>query len=318
MSAAAMAPPTFPSERDAFKAAVLAGLSTTPKRLPGKYLWDEAGSILFDRICDDPDYYPTRCETALLPRVAQEIAGRIGPHATIVEFGAGASRKVRVILDHFDEPERFIALDISEEYLATSLDRLRPAYPSVAMTAVCADYSQPVELPVTLTGGRTFGFFPGTSIGNFGPEDAVAFLARAKDTLGPSHFLIGADTTRDPDRLRAAYAGSGGLMEAFHLNILARMNRELGAGIALDGFRHEIRLVPNPFRVEAHLVALREQDWSIDGRTVAFTQGESVRTDTSHKYDPATFAELATRSGWQLEETWIDTFGFALYLLRAD
>ncbi|MBE7196556.1 MAG: L-histidine N(alpha)-methyltransferase [Parafilimonas terrae] len=318
MTSATIAAKTCSSEQEAFLAASLDGLSQSPKRLPGKYLWDEAGSILFDRICDDPDYYPTRCEMALLPRVAQEIAGPIGPGATIVEFGSGASRKIRVLLEALARPARYIAIDISEEYLEASLDRLRPDYPDVAMEAVCADYSQPVRLPMELAGETILGFFPGTSIGNFGPDDARAFLARAKDILGPSHFLIGADTTRDEERLTRAYGECGGLMGAFHLNLLARMNRELDAEIALDGFRHEVKILPDPFRVEAHLVSLRDQTWTLGGKTISFAAGESVRTDTSHKYDPDTFGALAAQAGWHLEQSWIDTFGFGLYLLRAE
>lgn len=310
--------PQRPSgDRRAFLDAVLEGLADSPKRLPGKYLWDEAGSILFDRICTDPDYYPTRCETALLPRVAQEIAEEVGPGASIVEFGSGASRKIRTLLNALARPARYVAIDISEDYLEASLARLRPDYPAVEMTTVCADYSRPVRLSVNLAGGTTLGFFPGTSIGNFAPQDAAAFLTRARETLGPSLFLIGADTTHDPARLGLAYGGCGGLMEAFHLNLLARMNRELDTAIALDGFRHEARIVPEPYRVEAHLVATRAQIWSLGGREVELKEGESLRTDTSHKYDPRTFADLATGSGWHLERHWIDTFGFALYLLRA-
>jgi dimethylhistidine N-methyltransferase len=311
-----IAPSSDSTGHEEFLAAALAGLAGSPKRLPGKYLWDEAGSILFDRICDDPDYYPTRCETALLPRVAQEIAAGIGPSATIVEFGSGASRKIRTLLDALDQPARYIAIDISEEYLEASLARLRPDYPQVEMIAVCADYSRPVRLPVDLAGSAVLGFFPGTSIGNFAPEEARAFLSRARDILGPSRFLIGADTTHETDRLLLAYGGCGGLMEAFHLNLLARMNRELDSDIALDAFRHEARVLPDPFRVEAHLVALRPQTWSLGGQTVAFAAGESIRTDTSHKYDPPTFGRLAAASGWGLERNWIDTFGFGLYLLE--
>lgn len=310
-------PPRLSADRRAFLDAVLEGLSGTPKRLPGKYLWDEAGSILFDRICADPDYYPTQCETALLPRVAQEIAEDVGPGASIVEFGSGASRKIRTLLNALPHPARYVAIDISEEYLEASLARLRPDYPEVEMTTVCADYSRPVLLPMDFAGGTVLGFFPGTSIGNFAPREAVAFLARVRDTLGPSLFLIGADTTHDPTRLGLAYGGCGGLMEAFHLNLLSRMNRELGTAIPLDGFRHEARIVPEPYRVEAHLVATRSQTWSVGGRDVAFEEGESLRTDTSHKYDLQTFAALAAASGWHLERHWIDTFGFALYLLRA-
>lgn len=306
------------AERDEFLAAAVAGLAGPLKRIPGKYLWDEAGSILFDRICDDPDYYPTRCEIALLPRVAQEIAATLGADATIVEFGSGASRKIRTLLDTLTNPARYVAIDISQDYLKASLARLGPDYPHVEMFAVPADYTGPVRLPIALAGRTTLGFFPGTSIGNFPPNEARGFLSRARDILGPSRFLIGADTTHDEERLRLAYGGCGGLMEAFHLNLLARMNREIGAEIALDAFRHEARILPAPFRVEAHLVAIREQRWLLGGQEFVLAPGDSIHTDTSHKYDPQTFGRLAAESGWRLEQSWIDTFGFGLYLLETD
>ncbi len=160
------------------------------------------------------------------------------------------------------------------------------------------------------------GFFPGTSIGNFAPAEAEGFLARARETLGPSRFLVAADTTQDEERLRSVYGGCCGLMEALHLNLLMRMNRELGSVIPLDAFRHEARVLPDPFRVEAHLVATRANAWRLGEREFRFEAGESIRTDTSHKYAPEAFRALAERAGWTAEESWVDSFGFALHLLR--
>lgn len=309
--------PASDTDREMFLSDVLASLADEHRSLPGKYLWNEAGSVLFDRICGSPDYYPTRCEMTLLPRVANEIAARVGPGATIVEFGSGASRKIRVLLDTLRHPARYIAIDISGDYLEASLRNLAPHYPGVTMVPVHADYSRPVVLPVDLTGSSVLGFFPGTSIGNFSPDEARAFLTRARQTLGPSRLLVGADTTQDEDRLVSVYGGCGGLMEAFHLNILARMNRELGGNIPLDAFRHEARVLRDPFRVEAHLVALRDHAWHLGGRDIAFAAGESVRTDTSHKYTQEAFRLLAAEAGWTAEQSWIDSAGFALHLLRA-
>ena len=305
------------AEQDGFLSEVLAGLALSPKRLPGKYLWDEAGSILFDRICDSPDYYPTRREMALLPHVARAIADRVGPRATIVEFGSGASRKIRTLLDALHEPVRYVAVDISRDYLEASLRGLAPDYPGVAMIPVCADYSRPVRLPVDLSDGPVLGFFPGTSIGNFAPGEARDFLERARGTLGPGRFLVGVDPTQDAARLVRVYGGCGGLMPALHRNLLVRMNRELGAGIPLDAFRHEARVLPDPFRVEAHLVAERANRWRLGDRWIAFAAGESVRTDTSHKYPPALFEALATQAGWVAEQGWTDPGGFGLHLLAA-
>ncbi len=306
------------SETEAFVRDALAGLTAPTKTLPGKYLWDDAGSDLFDRICAHPDYYPTGHEMTLLPEVAADVAPIVGAGAGVVEFGAGASRKIRVLLDALAAPKAYVALDISGDYLAAAIARLAPDYPGVTMTPVAADYSKPIRLPEGVAGDNRLGFFAGTSIGNFSPDDAAGFLARARDTLGPSRFLVGADPTRDPERLKRAYGACDGLMPALHLNLLARMNRELGADFALDNFRHEARVVDEPFRVEAHLVAQRPAIYRLGGEEIRFAPGESIRTDTSHKYTPAAFRALAERGGWTPERMWLDQTGaFSLHLLRA-
>lgn len=309
--------PASQSEREVFLQDAIAGLLVSPKQLPGKYLWDETGSILFDRICDHPDYYPTRCEMALLPSVARDIADLIGPAATIVEFGSGASRKIRTLFDALDRPTRYVAVDISQEYLEASIARLRPDYPDIEMISLCADYSGPVRLPI-MPDGPVLGFFPGTSIGNVLPHETEALLARARETLGPSRFLIGVDPTQDAKPLQRAYGDCDGLMSAFHLNVLERLRRELGAEIEGDAFVHEARILHDPFRMEAHLVAVRPTAWHLGGRTIAFATGDSIRTDTSHKYDPRAFQALAGRAGWVAERLWLDPEErFGLHLLRA-
>ena len=302
-------------ERDELLQAVLAGLSATPKRLPGKFLWDEAGSVLFDRICDHPDYYPTRREMAQLPGAAREVAGLVGPGATIVEFGSGASRKIRTLLDALERPARYVAIDISGEFLEASVRRLAADYPQVEAIPVRADYSDPVRLPIARD-GPVLGFFPGTSIGNMAPAEARGLLARVRETLGQSRFLVGADPTRDADRLQRAYGDCGGLMPAFHLNLLTRLKREFGAEIDEDAFHHEARILREPLRVEAHLVASRATTWQLDGCTIPFEAGESVRTDTSHKHAPDGFRALAAQAGWTPERLWLDPEGtFGLHLL---
>ena len=305
-------------ERAEFLRDALAGLSDVPKTLPGKYLWDETGSDLFDRICAHPDYYPTKREMALLPRVAAEVAALVGPGVSVVEFGSGASRKIRTLLDALEAPAAFLGLDISGAYLEAAIARLAQDYPGVAMTPVCADYSKPIRLPPGAAAPPILGFFPGTSIGNFTPEQAGGFLARARETLGPSHFLVGADPTQDPTRLRRAYGEAGGLMAALHLNLLDRMNRELGSDFDRENFRHEARLADDPFRVEAHLVAHRAASYQIGERTIRVEASESIRTDTSHKYAPDAFRALAAAQGWQPIRLWIDDdSGFSLHLLSA-
>jgi dimethylhistidine N-methyltransferase len=311
---------------DEFLRDVLAGLTAVPKTLPGKYLWDETGSDLFDRICRSPDYYPTAQEMTLLPRVAAEVAGRVGPGATVVEFGSGASRKIRTLLDALPSPAAYVAIDISEAYLDAAIRRLAPDYPDVAMTTVSADYSKPVDLSAHLSSdlpaaagpGRVLGFYPGTSIGNFEPAEARRFLERARATLGPSLFLVGADGTTDPERLQRAYGVADGLMSAFHRNILLRLNRELGADVEPDNFRHAVRIVPDPFRVEAHLVAVQAASYRLGGRAVTVDAAESIRTDTSHKYGADAFRDLATASGWRPLALWQAEGGaFNLHLLES-
>ncbi len=305
------------AERAAFLQDVIAGLTDVPRHLPGKYLWDEAGSILFDRICADPDYYPTRREMALLPDILPDLAAVVGPDATIVEYGSGASRKIRTLLDGLERPRRYVAIDISRDYLEASVRQLAKDYPGIAMIPVGADYGEPIRLPVDLDGGPVLGFFPGTSIGNLSPAEAGAFLARARDTLGPSHLLVGADPTQDGDRLRRVYGGCGGLMPRLHLNYLTRLNRELDAGIDRDAFRHEVRVLHDPLRVEAHLVADRADSWRLGPQEIRFAPGESVRTDISHKHTPDAFQALATQAGWTPERVWLDPEGlFSLHLLR--
>ncbi|MEA1834344.1 L-histidine N(alpha)-methyltransferase [Methylobacterium durans] len=305
------------AERAEFLRDALAGLTAPVKAVPGKYLWDETGSDLFDRICGQADYYPTRQEMTLLPRVAAAVAGRVGPGATVVEFGSGASRKIRTLLDALERPAAYIALDISGDYLAAAIRRLAPDYPAVEMIAVCADYTKPVRLPVETAERTILGFYPGTTIGNFPPADAAAFLERARATLGPSRFLVGTDATTDPERLGRAYAGSDGLMAAFHLNLIARLNRELGGDLDPDNFRHAIRLRGDPNRVEAHLVARSAATYQLGGEAIAFAAGESLHTDTSHKYAPDAFRALAATGGWRVAETWQDEAGrFNLHLLE--
>ena len=297
---------------------VLTGLSATPRALPGKYLWDAKGSDLFDRICQTADYYPTRREMALLPQVAAEVASQVGPGATVVEFGSGASRKIRTLLDALEAPAAYIAVDISGEYLADAIRRLTPDYPQVAMRPVCADYAKPFTLPIPASGGPVLAFFPGTSIGNFAPAEAGAFLARAREALGSCFFLVGADPTVGAEILHSAYGGADGLMSAFHRNILARMNRELGADFDLDAFRHGVRICDEPFRVEAHLVARKATKVRLGGTVIAFGAGDSIRTDTSHKYTPEAFAALAVANGWEPVQHWFgEAGGFSLHLLRS-
>ena len=294
-----------------------AGMATKPKNIPGKYLWDDRGSQLFDAICANPDYYPTRQEISLLPHVAAEVAKRMGANVTIVEFGAGASRKVRTLLDVLREPASYIALDISLAYVEEAVRQLSGDYPNTEFVAASVDYSRDIRLPMNLSGRPVLGFFPGNSIGNMPPHEARDLLERFRKALGPSHLLIGVDATRDAVRLHRAYQDPTGRMSAFHKNLLVRMNNELDADFDVSNFRHEARLCDAPFRSEAHLVALQTATYRFGEQKVIFEAGESLRTDWSHKYLPAEFQVLAKRSGWIPEQHWIDADGlFSMHLLH--
>jgi dimethylhistidine N-methyltransferase len=297
---------------------VLDGLSRAQKTLPGKYLWDEPGSSLFDRICNTQDYYLTRCEGALLRLTVEEISSQIESGATIVEFGSGASHKVRMLLDALTAPKRYVALDISREYLEAATLRIAADYPGIEVSPVCADYTKQISLPIQRGGSPILGFFPGSTIGNFDRAGAVAFLTRARETLGPSWFLVGVDPNRDEQSLLRAYSQADGLMAELHKNLLVHLNRLLGAVFDPEDFRHEARVQHNPFRVEAHLVATRPLTYQVGEIPITFEVGESIHTDTSYKYDLGTFQNLASQAGWQPVKCWCDDQNrFCLYLLQS-
>lgn len=317
----AAGPPPDEGARQAFTDDALAGLLAWRKTLPGKYLWDETGSTLFDRICESDGYYLARRETALLRAAAGEVASIVGRDACLVEFGSGSSLKTRVVLDALDRPARYVPIDIAAEHLEAAAAAIRRDYPGLdAVVPVHADYTRPITLPPEARDGPApvLGFFPGSTIGNFAPEAAVAFLERARATLGPSLLLVGVDANPDEAGLTLAYAGDDGLMAALHGNLLTRLARELGAGVEADAFRHEVRVLPDPPRVEAHLVATRPTVLRLGGYAVAFRAGESIHTDTSYKYDPDSFRAIAGRAGWQTARFWPDGHGMlGLHLLRA-
>ena len=296
---------------------VLEGLSRPQKSLPGKYLWDETGSILFDRICRTGDYYLTRSETDLLRQRVGEVADLVGSGATIVEFGSGASHKVRILLDRLPAPRRYIAVDISKEYLAAATERVARDYPDVRVIPICADYGKPLVLPTGLLAGPTLGFFPGSTVGNFAPSGVTAFLARARRALGPCWFLVGADSNRDEASLRRAYGCADGLMAALHKNMLVHLNRLLGTDFAPGDFRHEVRVLDGPSRVEAHLVAVRPVMVRVGDRTFTLGTGESIHTDNAYKHGLDEFRALAHEAGWTLTRCWLAPDGLtSLHLLR--
>jgi dimethylhistidine N-methyltransferase len=304
-----------------FHDAVMAGLGATPKTLPCKFFYDAEGSRLFDAICDLPEYYPTRTELAILRANAGDMAAEIGERAGIVEFGSGAGIKIRLLLAALDRPVAYVPVDISRTHMMMAAADLAADFPALRIAPVCADYTQPFALP-SLRGATpavTVGFFPGSTIGNFTPPEAVAFLARARRLLGRgSAMLVGTDVPKDRATLEAAYDDAAGVTAAFNRNILLRMQRELGAELDLDGFRHEARWCPLRRRVEMHLVSLSRQAIRIGPDRFTLDRGETIHTENSYKYAVPEFRALAGRSGWLPARTWTDDRGrFAVHLLRS-
>lgn len=290
-----------------FRAAVLDGLSGPQKRLPAKFFYDAEGSRLFDAICGLDEYYPTRTEIGILRENGAEIAEAIGPEATLVEFGSGSSVKIRTLLDALSGLAAYVPIDISRDHLVAAARSLADDYEGLAVIPVCADYSGPVVLPPNLPHGRLTGFFPGSTIGNFAPTQAAAFLKQVAKLLGPgSGLLIGVDLQKDAAVLHAAYNDSRGVTAAFNVNILARINRELGGDFALDGFAHHACYNAARACIEMHLVSNRHQVATVAGRTFEFQHGETIHTEDSHKYTVESFHALAGAAGWRAESVWTD------------
>jgi dimethylhistidine N-methyltransferase len=304
---------------DDFLACVIEGLAQQQKRFPSKFFYDERGSQIFDAICELPEYYPTRTEIGLLRDWAGAIAALIGPRTTLVEFGAGSTQKVGFLLDALDEVAAYVPVDISGEHLLASAKALATGYPGVLVIPVCADYTRPFDLPAVAAEATRTGFFPGSTIGNFTRDQAAEFLRTVADDLGPgSGLLIGVDLRKDAAILHAAYNDAAGVTAAFNLNLLRRINRELGADFDLDAFAHDARWLDGPGRIEMHLVSRIDQTVRIAGRTFRFAAGESIHTEDSHKYTIDGFRKLAADAGWQAEAVWTDAAAlFSIHFLRA-
>ena len=296
-----------PSE-ESFRDAVFAGLGREPKTLPCKFFYDARGSALFEGICEVPEYYLTRTEIGILEDYAGEIARHIGAHCRLIELGSGSSRKVRILLEALETPAAYVPVDISRDYLREAAARLAADFPDLSVVAVCADYTRPFALP-PLPGppGKRVGFFPGSTIGNFEPEAVVRFLAHCAELLGPAaEMLIGVDQKKDPAILDAAYNDRAGLNAAFNLNLLARINRELGGDLDVAGFEHLAFYNEEAGRMELYLKSLRDQTATIAGRHFRFAEGERIHTENSYKYAIPEFHTLAARAGFRAVHTWTD------------
>jgi dimethylhistidine N-methyltransferase len=303
---------------DAFEHDVIEGLTTRPKRLPSKYLYDERGSALFEEICDLPEYYPTRTELALLADAAPAIASHISPNAALIEFGSGASVKTRLVLDAAPQVAVYIPMDISADALEPAAATIRALYPRIEVAPLVGDFTQPVDLPAAAKGRPRTGFFPGSTIGNFAPDEAVAFLRGARRLLGAgSQFIVGADIVKDERVLIAAYDDSQGVTAAFNLNLLARINRELGGDIDLATFDHRAVWNARESRMEMHLVSRIDQTITAAGRLVSMAAGETIHTENSYKFTLDGFADLADQAGWRVGAQWVSPDpAFAVFLLQ--
>ena len=293
-------------QEENFAGNLIQGLASSPKEIACKYFYDETGSRLFDAICELPEYYQTRTEMSLLARHAGEIAALMGGGIEIVEFGAGSLRKARILLDALDRPRAYTPLDISGDYLAGVVRSLAADYPALALRPMVGDFTGPLDIPALPDEPRRAGFFPGSTIGNFRPEAALALLRRMRATLNGGGLLIGVDLVKDPGRLHAAYNDAAGITASFNKNLLARANRELDADFDLEAFAHYAPYNPNAHRIEMYLVSLKRQSVNLCGQRFEFAQGEPVHTEDSHKYTIESFREMAAHAGFNPRAVWTD------------
>lgn len=305
------------SERADFRDEVLRGLTAQPKFIAPKFFYDRRGSALFEEICRLPEYYPTRTEIGILSSCARELAALAGPDCVLVELGSGSSRKVRLLLEAL-RPAAYVGVDISREFLVLATRRLAREYPWLKVQAVCADLSRPLSAAHLPRNGRRLGFYPGSSIGNFEPDEAREFLRRVRALLGADGgLLIGVDLKKDATILHAAYNDAAGITAQFNLNLLVRLRRELAATVKVSGFAHQAFYNESVGRIEMHLVSRHAQRASIGGAYLAFSDGESIHTENSYKYTVKEFCALAHAAGYSVERTWTDpAHMFSVHYLR--
>jgi dimethylhistidine N-methyltransferase len=300
--------PQHSSEASAFETDVLKGLSATPKTVPAKYFYDAAGSQLFERITELPEYYPTRSEMRILRDHAADIAKLIAPGAALVEFGSGSNKKVRILLRAAPPLAAYVPVDICGEMLEQEAAELRPDFPQLKVLPVTADICFPFDLPAEAKAApERVGFFPGSTIGNFEPHEAAAFLRNAAKILGPgSTLIVGTDMIKPAEVLNAAYNDKAGVTAKFNLNLLTRINRELGGTFKLDTFEHHAFFNRERNRIEMHLASLKRQKVKVAGETIDFRAGETIHTENSYKYSPESLGALARGVGWQPAGQWSD------------
>jgi dimethylhistidine N-methyltransferase len=298
----------FHPDTDAWRQEVWEGLQKPQKELPSKLFYDERGSQLFEQICELSEYYPTRVEQAIMESHIEEMTKLMGERCLLIEYGSGSSQKTRTLLEHLPQAAGYVPIDISKEHLQQSAAAIAAAYPGLEVLPVYADYESDFYLLTPSNRvARRVAYYPGSTIGNFHPSDAVAFLRQIRNTCGPeSDLLIGVDLKKDKDILHDAYNDRAGVTADFNLNILARLNRELGANFALEQFQHEAFYNEAAGRIEMHLVSLCEQTAHLNGRNVSFDANERIWTESSYKYTLHEFAGLAKQAGLQPAKVWTD------------
>src|SRR5215475_11031592 len=287
---------------------VTAGLSSDPRTLPCKYFYDERGAALFQKICELPEYYVTRTEIDILDKHRTEIASQIGPNIELIGLGTGAGTKTRILIEALEKPAVYIPVDISAKQLRKSAASFRKTSRDLEILPVCADYLQPVVLPSpSRKPSRNIVYFPGSTIGNFEPDEAVQFLRRIANVCrGGGGLLIGVDLKKDRQVLEAAYNDSAGVTAQFNLNLLQRINRELGADFDLDQWRHLAIYNSNAGRIEMHLISEADQVVHLDGHKFHFRRSDKIITEFSYKYAPGEFAALAGKTGFEFIRMWND------------
>jgi dimethylhistidine N-methyltransferase len=287
---------------------VLEGLHATPKRLPCKYLYDERGSELFERICGLEEYYPTRTELSIMRHDVDEMARLLGPRCMVIEYGSGSGVKTRILLEALVDPVAYVPVDISRDPLLRSAQSLDRRHPDLEILPVCADFTEPFALPQPRREpARRAVFFPGSTVGNFDPPDVVKFLAHIAEQCGPrGGLLIGVDLPKDRRLLEAAYDDREGVTAQFNLNLLRRLNRELGADFDLGRFRHRAHYDEERGRVEMRLVSHVAQSVRIAGTPIHFATGEWIHSESSYKHGLERFAGFAAAAGLVVRKVWTD------------
>jgi L-histidine Nalpha-methyltransferase len=298
--------PGFAEADPAFRHDVLNGLSIEPRMIPARWLYDRRGSALFEAITALPEYYPTRAECAILSNAVSEIAALIGKKRAIVEFGSGSSAKTPILLSKVN-PVAYVPIDISGEFLRESATAVSSAFPDLPIFPVEGDFTAALALPDAIAGAPCLGFFPGSTIGNLVVPDAVDLLRAMAATLGAgSMLLIGVDRVKNAETLVRAYDDAQGVTAAFNLNLLDRINRELAGSVPVDAFRHVVRWNDAEARIELHLEAAHDVDFSISGRHFSMAEGETIHTENSLKYSPREAHLLLRASGWTPIANWTD------------